>query len=593
MNKTFLVFSLFAFLYALELTAQIPPHINYQAVLRNTQNGEELSNQEVFIVAKFIDGGPQGEIVYQEEHNEITTSLLGLINLQLGDGYAMQGSFQNIPWANGNIWLSIEIDAGEGLKPLGTTKFSSVPYALYAASGPESEPNLDNDPTNEIQDLNISENVLTITDHPNATPIDLNPYVNIPNLDNDPTNEIQDLLFWENKLKISGNDFASEVDLGNYKQDLKLTGNILKITNNPTATPIDLGAFVNPTGGIQDLSLNNNILLISDNPGATPISLADYVNVPNLDNDPTNEIQDLILLGNTLKISDNPAATPISLADYVNVPNLDNDPTNEIQDLILLGNTLKISDNPAATPINLGMYENQTLPQGAIFIGNEASVATPIILSGDVNLTDAGTAFVGGLRNIPISITAPTDGQKLAYNAGTNTWEPVSDTNSIGTEKFYSIDPMDFVELNDPTGSSKLDKHNGLRFFNEKAPFAMLRKTGIRKIGAPVYLPHGSTITGVKIYLKDKGPGNMLYSLERKKLSSFALTNIPIASGSSNGINGNAVSNLPVSTIGLVDNQEYTYRFFVTFTRVVEDDDEDDHDDVEQAVYGVVITYIE
>ena len=123
MNKQLLIYTVFAFLFTVELCAQSPPHINYQAVLRNTQAGEERSNKEVFIVSKFISGGPDGEIVYQEEHKEVTTSRLGLINLQLGDGYAVQGNFSSIPWVNGDIWLSIEIDAGNGLKPLAQLSF--------------------------------------------------------------------------------------------------------------------------------------------------------------------------------------------------------------------------------------------------------------------------------------------------------------------------------------------------------------------------------------------------------------------------------------------------------------------------------------
>src|SRR5690554_1770632 len=693
MNKTIFAFTFFAFILAIELMAQVPPYINYQAVLRNTQTGEELSNQDVFIVAKFLSGGSHGNIVYQEEHHEITTSKLGLIDLKLGGGYAVQGSFQNVPWADGDIWLGIEIDAGEGLKPLATTKFASVPYALYAESGPEIEPNLDNDPTNEIQDLTLSGNTLTITDNPDATPIDLgiyenipnldndptneiqdlnlagntltiidNPdatpidlsaYENIPNLDNDPTNEIQDLTFSGNTLTITDNPDATPIDLSAYEnipnldndptneiQDLTFSGNTLTITENPDATPIDLSAYENipnldndptneiqdltlsgntltitdnpdatlidlsayenipnldndPTNEIQDLTLSGNTLTITDNPDATPIDLGIYENIPNLDNDPTNEIQDLTLSGNTLTITDNPDATPIDLSAYENIPNLDNDPTNEIQDLTLSGNTLTITDNPDATPIDLSIYENQPLPKGHMFIGNDSGVATAVVITGDVNLTDAGETFVGRLRNIPISTTPPTDGQKLTYNEGTNEWEPVSDIVASAVTKYYSVDPMDFVELTNPGGSIKMYKHNGLKFYDENAPFAMLRDTDIRKIGAPVHLPHGATITEIKFFLKDSGPGSMTFELQRKQLTNYSNGNSSIASGSSNMTSGKGSITIEVISNNVVNNEMFTYRIFVRFTRTEGDDDQSNPENIQQVFYGAVIAYTE
>ncbi len=944
MNKTIVIFSFVTLLFAGRLSAQAPSQINYQAALRNTETGVELSNQQVFMLVKFLNGGPDGDIVYQEEHSNVSTSLYGIINIQLGKGIPIQGNFSAIPWNTGDIWLDLEVDAGKGLQSIGTTKFSSVPYALYAADAPQAEPdgdgdptneiqdliltgtmlkitgnpsaspidlstyknipNLDNDPTNEIQDLiltgttlkitgnpsaapidlspyknvpnldndatnelitaftynpltailsiteagnifpvdlstlagggepdgdadptneiqdlNLTGTTLTITGNPSATPIELIGYKNIPNLDNDPTNEIQDLILSGNTLKISGNPSAANINLGTFRQDLELTaahklkitgnpsateinlspyvnipnldndptneiqnliltGTTLKITGNPSATPIDLSTYKNvpnldndPTNEIQDLNLTGTTLKITGNSSATNIDLSSYKNVPNLDNDPTNEIQDLILtgnnlkisgnsaatninlgayrqdlllIGNTLKITGNPSATNINLSPYVNVPNLDNDPTNEIQDLNLTGTTLKITGNSSATnidlsayknvpnlqdlnltgttlkitgnssatnidlstyknvpnldndptneiqdlnltgttlkitgnssatnidlstyknvpnldndptneiqdlnltgttlkitgnssatsidlstyknvpnldndptneiqdlsisnhilkitgnssptSINLSQYQNQALPHRQIFVGSAASVATPQEVTGDLTITDAGDLTVTGLRTIQISDVAPTDGQKLAYNSGSNMWVPVSDAGT-GT-KYYSVDPMDFVELHNPDAGSNLNKHNGLKFFNENAPFAMLRNESIRTIGAPVHLPHGSQINEIKFYIKKTSSGTMKYSLERKQLTNFSYVNTTLAGGQSTTTDNNVVKIIPVSAAnGEVNNQLYTYRVFVTFSKVFGEDDEDDPSDVEQVVYGIVISYTE
>ncbi|NEN25129.1 hypothetical protein G3O08_16635 [Cryomorpha ignava] len=885
MNKTIIIFSFLTFLFAGRLSAQAPAHINYQAALRNTETGVELSNQQVFMVVKFLDGGPGGEIVYQEEHDNVNTSLYGIINIQLGNGNPVQGNFSAIPWESGDIWLDLEVDAGKGLQSIGTTKFSSVPYALYAADAPQAEPDGDGDSTNEIQDLIFSDNVLTIsnnnsastidlsgyvntpdddsdptneiqdisltgntlriTGNTQATDIDLSPYVNVPdadsdpanelitafeynpvtaiisiieggdtltqdlstlaggggpdadadptneiqdlslsgnilkitgnltatninlspyvnvpnldndpaneiqdlsftggtlkitgnssatnidlsgftnvpNLDNDPANEIQDLVLTGNNLKISGNSSATDINLGAYRQDLSLTGNTLKITGNPSATNINLSPYVNvpnldndpaneiqdlnltgttlkitgnssatnidlsgftnvpnldnnPTNEIQDLNLTGTTLKITGNSSATNIDLSTYKNVPNLDNNPTNEIQDLNLTGTTLKITGNSSATNIDLSTYKNVPNLDNDPANEIQDLSftggtlkitgnssatnidlsgftnvpnldndpaneiqdlnltgttlkitgnssatnidlstyknvanldndpaneiqdlnLTGNTLKITGNLSATNIDLSPYQNQPLPQGQIFVGNTSNVATPRSVTGDLSLSDAGVVTVSGLRGIPISTTAPTDGQKLAYDSGTNTWVPVSDASVSASTKYYSVDPMDFVELNDPDGYANLNKHNGLKFFNESAPFAMLRNESIRKIGAPVHLPHGAEITEIKFYIKDSGPGIMRYSIERKQLTNYSTGNTILASGLSSAVSGNSTQTFNVNSNNVVNNQLYSYRVFVSFSVNFDEDDEDDPDDVEQVVYGIVISYTE
>src|SRR5690606_24861089 len=278
MTKTIVIFSILFFLFAGRLSAQAPAHINYQAALRNTETGVELSNQQVFMVVKFLNGGPGGDIVYQEEHDNVSTTLYGIINIQLGDGQPVQGNFNSIPWASGDIWLDLEVDAGKGLQSIGTTKFSSVPYALYAADAPQSEPDGDGDSTNEIQDLLFSDNVLTISQNDNATPIDFSGFVNTPDDDSDPTNEIQ---------------------------DITLTGNELKITGNPAATSIDL----------------------------TP-----YVNVPDEDSDPTNELItsfDYNPVTAIISITEGGITRTQDLSTLVDggEPDADSDPTNEIQDL--------------------------------------------------------------------------------------------------------------------------------------------------------------------------------------------------------------------------------------------------------------------
>ncbi len=99
--------------------AQSPAFVSYQAVARNTKTGVELSNTDVFVITKIRRAGPNGAIVYQEEHPNVSTNLYGLFTLAIGGGNAVDGTFSAIDWSQGNFWFDIELDAGDGLESLG------------------------------------------------------------------------------------------------------------------------------------------------------------------------------------------------------------------------------------------------------------------------------------------------------------------------------------------------------------------------------------------------------------------------------------------------------------------------------------------
>jgi uncharacterized protein (TIGR02145 family) len=55
---------------------------------------------------------------------------LGLFTAQLGSSVSLTG----VNWANGNKFMQVEIDLGQGYVDMGTQQMLSVPYALYAGS---------------------------------------------------------------------------------------------------------------------------------------------------------------------------------------------------------------------------------------------------------------------------------------------------------------------------------------------------------------------------------------------------------------------------------------------------------------------------
>lgn len=186
---------------------------------------------------------------------------------------------------------------------------------------------IDADNSDEIQNLTFDEatNTLSISD---GNDVDLSTWIS--ENDSDSTNEIQDLQIASDILSITNNTSATDIDLTGYldntdDQQLTLTGTDLSIESGNT---VDLSTLVDdsdadPTNEIQDLSLSaSNTLTITGNASATEIDLSPFSGT-NTDNqsltyDNSSSYTISISNGNTIDISD--------LKD-----DNDADPTNEIE----------------------------------------------------------------------------------------------------------------------------------------------------------------------------------------------------------------------------------------------------------------------
>lgn len=173
--------------------AQVPEKIDFQAVARNAE-GALLAHQTVKIRTGIILGPLPGVTVYAEEH-EAVTDAYGHFVLPLGTGEVLVGVFSEIDWSMGRHFLHIELDpesTGEYLD-MGTLEMMTVPYAFYADRAGNVD-DADNDPSNEIQQLSIQGEVLSISGANS---------VQIP--DASSTNELQQLQYSDNNLlSISG-----------------------------------------------------------------------------------------------------------------------------------------------------------------------------------------------------------------------------------------------------------------------------------------------------------------------------------------------------------------------------------------------------
>jgi len=133
MKKLFFILAIaFCQLAVLTCFAQAPNAIPYQGVARNAA-GNILAAQPISLRISIHDITANGTVVFSETHS-VTTSALGLFNVNIGSGTAITGTLADVNWGSGAKFIQVEMDAtgGTSYVDLGTTQLNSVPYALYA-----------------------------------------------------------------------------------------------------------------------------------------------------------------------------------------------------------------------------------------------------------------------------------------------------------------------------------------------------------------------------------------------------------------------------------------------------------------------------
>lgn len=132
--KRTLCFLAVAFMLAVlsvsESYGQAPQKFNYQAVCRDL-SGNIIANQAVTLRMTIHDLSATGAVLYQETH-AVTTNNFGLVNVAVGAGTVVSGTFATIAWGTGAKYLQIEVNTGSGYSSVGAPQLLSVPYALYA-----------------------------------------------------------------------------------------------------------------------------------------------------------------------------------------------------------------------------------------------------------------------------------------------------------------------------------------------------------------------------------------------------------------------------------------------------------------------------
>jgi hypothetical protein len=109
------------------LFGQSPSAFNYQVVIRDG-NGNAITGTKEAVQVSIVQGSSTGTVVYSENFDP-TTNNFGLINLAIGQGTVVSGTFGIINWADGPYYVNVSVNGTQ----VSSSELLSVPYAKYAS----------------------------------------------------------------------------------------------------------------------------------------------------------------------------------------------------------------------------------------------------------------------------------------------------------------------------------------------------------------------------------------------------------------------------------------------------------------------------
>lgn len=274
-----------AILFLGSVFAQLPEKMSYQAVVRNAGNNL-VSNTLVGMQISILQGSAIGSAVYVEDQAP-TTNLNGLVSIEIGAGSVVFGSFSTIDWSTGIYFIKTEIDptGGTNYTITGTTQLLSVPYALHSKTaesitGPITEidpafiaspaqgitgsditnwnsklsTEVDGSITNEIQDLLLIGNILSITGA--ASIVDLSPYLD--NTDTQLTEAEVDSFVANNGYLSSFTEIDGSVT--NEIQTISRSGLTVTLSNGGGSYQDSIGTYSAGTS----IDITNNVISLNE-----------------------------------------------------------------------------------------------------------------------------------------------------------------------------------------------------------------------------------------------------------------------------------------------------------------------------------------
>ncbi|MGE0562071.1 MAG: tail fiber domain-containing protein [Flavobacteriales bacterium] len=241
----------------------------------------------------------------------------------------------------------------------------------------------DADPTNEIQDLSIVGDILTITNNGLATNIDLSPYKELP-----VTASTGDILQWNGSSWVAAIDAVNDADNDpNNEIELPATAT----TNQVLTWNGSAWIAQNPGSGADNwgsqAAVTDGLSITGDGTAGNPITLA--TSIPTNTSDLTND------------------------SGFITSPNdADSDPSNELE-LPLIGNTLGdvLTWNGSSWVAGVAPADGDSDPNNEIELPSTAT-------TGDI-LVWNGSAWVAGIDQTADGDTDATNELELPSTAGT------------------------------------------------------------------------------------------------------------------------------------------------------------------------------
>jgi len=452
--------------------SQTPQTFKYQAVVRAADGGT-LANTIIGFKASILRNGANGALVYSETFS-IATNDYGVVNLEIGNGTPVVGTFSTINWGADTYYIRTEIDitGGTNYQFMGSSQLLSVPYALYAENARNAADDYDKDSLNEIQIITKTGNTITVSKNGGS----------IIDSDDQTLTKVGDSIALVNGGKVKDSD----------NQQLTLNGNTLQISNGNS---VQIGGTIDldwdPTNELQTISKHGDSITISNG------------NTIALNIDTTNQLQTLTKSGDSIVLSknggvvmdlDNQSLTSSKSGSVVtlnitrgtgtnfDIRDNDSDSINELQVLSFANDTLRLSKGnfvvlPISKIVPTGTCitsTSPTPPEGYTYSGNSTESSDYWKTLAPPNQTFAKLVECNGkIYNIRYSICQE-------YNPATNVW---TTKNSMPTPRNCEV----LISSGNKIYAIGGNDYGGVNYPNKVEEFNPATNTWTAKIDLPAY----------------------------------------------------------------------------------------------------------
>ncbi len=513
-----IIFIAFSILFLNNLFAQVPNSFKYQAVVRDA-SGQIMANKLISLKISILQDEENGSAVYSEEYEQYATNDYGIVSVNVGTGVVVLGNFNNIRWGEHSYYMKVELDINgqSNYVLMGTSQILAVPYAIYALDVINNDDD-DADPTNEIQDLQLINNVLTITNNGNPTEIELSQYVGTDT--DDQTLSLQTI---GNTVQISiseGNDvsfnlptdFVSRSGGGTFLGPiyatniqglgrLSLAGNLTLSGTNPVQfTSTGESNLILPTSGTLATTANS----MSNSLPTGNI----WVGVGNVATPLIASGTGQILIGNggglgSYPINGDASISSIGILTLTNTgvsANTYRSVTVDSKGRVMSG----------TNPTTLGAYGitdaiSTNLSSGNIYVGNSSNIASQVTLSGDASLSNSGILTLANTSVVPGTYFSMTVDSKGRITNGTNPTTlagfGISDglSRNLNNRNIYIGNGSDFASQVVMSGDATLENNGVLTLANTTVTPGTYRSLTVDSKGRVTAGTNPTTLSGYGI----------------------------------------------------------------------------------------------